>query len=170
MTSRAKCRHLIGSLWKLKRVIAVIRQFATAPIWSDKLTLLTCDWVAGGVTKTRNAKIISVTMATSSSNTFGTLQSEGFSSRRFPLATLSVANRNNTNNQESALSERATATPATHEPALITHHGTHWITCDIGILLNGAVRRRARSVLHVTGERVAEGHGLSGMTPWDKFQ
>ena len=47
----------------------------------------------------------------------------------------------------------------------ITVHGVEWVEPDVRLPLNGVVPRRYWPATHVTGNRIAENHETTGLTP-----
>ena len=58
VTSDAECKRLFGSLWKTTIVTGVVKSVVTPPRGSGKQASLVVDWSVGGMTKTKEVKVV----------------------------------------------------------------------------------------------------------------
>lgn len=173
VTSPAECKRLYGTLWKTETVTGTVKRVVTPPAGSGKQTSLVCDWIIAGVTKTKEVKLVNVTLSTASCNNIDrhcnavpvTACEPSFSHSSPDLPCVSQiqdASEGRTAEENGVLT--------TQSYVHVTSHGTDWVPRDIRLPLNGSVPRKHWAVTNVTGMRISEDQGIRDMTPIDYFQ
>ena len=105
------------------------------------------------MTKTKEVKLVNVTLVTCPSNNTTTLRPSTRESLQASGSQTSSGNRSHAQDQENTITERTAAgsrTLPTQNAVFVTSHGVDWRPQDLRLPLNGPVPRKFWSVSHVT--------------------
>ena len=173
VTSASECKRLYGTLWKSQMVTGTVKRVVTPPAGSGKQTSLVCNWIISSVTKTKEVKLVSVTLPEDCRGNTNSHSMEATEVSGMSLPQNSSAILHSASHEQDTSAGRTTGetSPATTQSAVfVTSHGTHWIPRDIRLPLNGSVPRKYWAVSNVAGMRVSEDQGINDMTPLSYFQ
>ena len=172
VTSVAECKRLYGMLWKTTLVTGVVMRVVTPPKGTGKHTSVVAEWTVGSFKKVKEVKLVNVKLHQNVCHAKVPAEVP-------PLVTESnnetASGDTNQGTQEQisvpSIPERTTMPRHDVHQAeeRITVHGVEWMERDVRLPLNGIVPRRYWSVTHVTGSRIAENQGATGLTPYDYF-